>query len=87
MIGDRGGAEDEMTGLIERIPVNSISPIFFAIGFLYYLYMVAFRWPVIRSRYGTISLYWWPPAVLFAFSMAGWFLALAIWLIQRQLSN
>jgi len=76
-----------VTALIERIPVNSISSIFFVIGVAYCLYGVAFRWRAIRNKYGTVSLYWWPFAVVFAFSFIGWLLAVAIWLIQRQLAS
>ena len=76
-----------MTAWILRIPVNAISTTFFFIGGAYCLYSIVFRWPAIRNKYGTVSLYWWPVAVLFAFSLVGWLLAVAIWLVQRELSN
>jgi hypothetical protein len=76
-----------VTALIERIPVNSISAIFFLMGIAYCFYSIAFRWPAVRNKYGSLGLYWWPVVIVLAFSMTGWLLAVAVWLVQRRLSN
>src|SRR5205085_10659881 len=86
-IETEGRGAGEVTDWILRIPVNAISTSFVFIGIAYCLYIAMFRLPSLRNKYGTMSLYWWLTAILFAFSFAGWLLALAIWLIQRQLSN
>lgn len=74
-----------MTNFIDRIPIIALPSIFIALGMTYCAYSVAFRWPVIRSKYGTMSLYWWLVAVWYAFSIAGTLVAVVIWLIQQQL--
>jgi hypothetical protein len=48
------------------------------IGFLFYLYSLAFRWKVVVAKYGRLSLYWWVLAVTAGCSFLGYLASLAI---------
>ena len=76
-----------MTVPIQGTPVYLIQPAFRMVGIAYCFYLIAIRWPAVRNKYGSTSLYWWPAAIVFAFSITGWFLEVAIWFAQRELSN
>jgi hypothetical protein len=51
----------------------------------YCLYATLFRWDAIRSKYGTLSLYWWVVAVIVAGTFLGFAADVAIWGVQYAL--
>ncbi len=51
-----------------------------AIG--YCLYATFFRWSSLKARYGTLSLYWWVLAVIFAGTFLGFAADVAIWGVE-----
>jgi hypothetical protein len=53
-----------------------------AIGLLFCLYSLVFRWKVVVARYGSLSLYWWVLAVTVGCSFLGYLADLAIWAVQ-----
>jgi hypothetical protein len=53
-----------------------------AIGLLFCLYSIAFRWKIVVAKYGSLSLYWWVLAVTVGFSFLGLLADLGIWSVQ-----
>jgi hypothetical protein len=53
-----------------------------AIGLLFCLYSLLFRWKVVVAKYGSLSLYWWVFAVTVGCSFLGFLADLAIWGVQ-----
>jgi hypothetical protein len=51
-----------------------------AIGLLFCLYSIVFRWRVVVAKYGRLSLYWWLFAVTAGCSLLGYLVGIAIWL-------
>jgi hypothetical protein len=52
-------------------------------GYLYCFWMIAFRWRVLRKKYGRLDLIFWAHYVLFGFAFGAWLLVVAIWCCQR----
>jgi hypothetical protein len=50
-----------------------------AIGLLFCLGSLVFRWKMIVAKYGSLSLYWWVFAVTAGCSLLGYLADLAIW--------
>ena len=73
--------------MIWGISLNLIPYVFYGLGIAYCFYVLIFRWTALRKEYGSMSLYWWMGAVLAAFSISGWLVAVAIWLLQRQFAK
>jgi hypothetical protein len=53
-----------------------------AIGFLFSLFMLVFRWKTVVGKYGQLSLYWWVLAVTVGWMMVGYLADLAIQAVQ-----
>lgn len=53
-----------------------------AIGFLFCLYSLVFRWKVVVGKYGSLSLYWWVLAVTIGWAFLGLLVDLTIWGVQ-----
>jgi hypothetical protein len=49
-----------------------------AIGLLFCLYTVLFRWKALVAKYGTLSLYWWIVGVTVGCSLVGFLTDIAI---------
>jgi hypothetical protein len=81
--GRGAGGEIDVSGF----NLNWITFAFYGAGVAYCFYIIIFRWAAYRERYGRNSLYQHMGLVTFGFGIVGWLLAVAIWLIQRQLSN
>lgn len=56
-----------------------------ALGFLFSLYSLVFRWKVVVAKYGQLSLYWWVFAVTVTWAFLGLMVSLAIWGVQYAL--
>lgn len=52
-----------------------------AIGLLFCLCSLVFRWNVVVAKYGQLSLFWWVLAVTTGCSFLGGLLSLVIWRI------
>lgn len=50
-----------------------------AVGALFCLYSIVFRWNVVIAKYGRFSLYFWFLAVTAGCSLVGYLVSLAIW--------
>jgi hypothetical protein len=56
-----------------------------AIGLLFCLYSLVFRWKVVVAKYGSLSLYWWVFAATAGCSFLGYLADLAIWGVQNAI--
>jgi hypothetical protein len=50
-----------------------------AVGVLFCLYSIMFRWKAVTAKYGRFSLYWWALAVTAVCSLIGYLIGWAVW--------
>jgi hypothetical protein len=53
-----------------------------ALGALFCLYLVVFRWSAVTAKYGRLDLYYWLVAMTLAGTLIGYLADLAIWAVQ-----
>ena len=56
-------------------------------GYLLSIYYVMFRLEAVQAKYGRLDLILWSWYLVFAWSLAGWIVDLAIWGVQYAIST